>query len=268
MAEILKALAVAPSIATTLPSHNHMIGPDLTAGELLGPLDACYIATNGLVYRAINSQANAAAAIADVQQVQIQGNPSGGTYELQYGGNQPGPNQTPPQVTTPLAYNANAAAIQAALVALPAIGTGGIVVSGAYPSFTLTAAGANVGLELEQFIADPSLLVPAGTPNANPATINVIHTTVGEATGTGVVMQQGRVRGFAPIRVLPGQPVTLYDAFIGGYSDQLLTPGTDYYLSAITPGGLTDVNPLPSATLSKPIAFAMDNTRVYFQAND
>lgn len=58
-------------------------------------------------------------------------NATSGSYRLDCGG----------AVTAPLAYNANAGAVQAALVALPNIRAGGVVVSGTLPTLVITFAG-------------------------------------------------------------------------------------------------------------------------------
>lgn len=55
-----------------------------------------------------------------VQTVSIAGTPTGGTFELSFGG----------ESTSPLAYNASAAVVQAALDALPTIGVGNTLVTG------------------------------------------------------------------------------------------------------------------------------------------
>lgn len=262
MAEILKSLNVGASLATAIPSNNHKIGPDLTAGETLNPGDACYINPNTLVMRALESQINAAAAVTDIQNMTINGAPSGGTYELQYGStNTSSGSAVTAPITAPIAFNANAATIQAALAAVAAIPA--VTVSGNYPNFTFTANVA--GVDLDQFIADPSLLTPPATAGAAPPTITINHTTIGQPAGTGSEGISSRVRGFCTIRTLAGQPVTLYDACIFGYSDQLLTPGADLFLSGVVPGGLSDVATLTA--VQRPIAFAIDNTRVYVQAN-
>ena len=261
MAEILRSTNVGASLATALPSNNHKIGPDLTAGETLNPGDACYILPNTLVMRSIESQVNAAAAVTDVQNMNINGTPSGGTYELQYGSqNTSAGTSAPPPITAPIVYNANAATIQAALAAVAGIPA--VTVSGTFPSFTFTAN--TTGVDLDQFIADPSLLTPPSTAGAAPPTITINHTTIGQPAGTGVEGLSSRVRGFCTIRTLAGQPVTLFDAVIFGYSDQLLTPGADLFLSGVIPGGLSDTSTLAG---QKAVAFAIDNTRVYFMAN-
>lgn len=66
----------------------------------------------------------------EVQQIQINGSPTGGYYTLSLGA----------QTTGHIAYNANAAAIQTALAALPAVGAGNVTVTGTGP-FTVTFVG-------------------------------------------------------------------------------------------------------------------------------
>lgn len=73
------------------------------------------------------------------QSITITGTPTGGTYKLAFA----------EQATAALAYNANAAAIQAALIALPNVGTGNVEVTGTGPyvvEFKGTLAGENVPL--------------------------------------------------------------------------------------------------------------------------
>jgi hypothetical protein len=56
----------------------------------------------------------------EVQTITITGAPTGGTFQLTFNGAQ----------TTAIAYNANAAAVQAALEALATVGTGNVIVTG------------------------------------------------------------------------------------------------------------------------------------------
>lgn len=85
-------------------------------------------------------------AVAEVQTLTATGTVSGGTYRLQYNG----------ETTTSLAYNASNATIQAALEALPSIGTGGVTAGGgAFPGtpVTFTFAGSLAGLSQPLIIA-------------------------------------------------------------------------------------------------------------------
>ena len=75
----------------------------------------------------------------EVQKLTVTGTATGGTYTLTYGG----------QVTDPIAYNADAATIQAALVALSTVNNGDITVSGSLnsnPTFTFANNLGDVGL--------------------------------------------------------------------------------------------------------------------------
>lgn len=75
----------------------------------------------------------------EVQTLAITGVPTGGTYTLTFDG----------QTTAAITYNANAAAVTSALVALSNVASGDITVTGTYPNFTVTYGGAyadtNVG---------------------------------------------------------------------------------------------------------------------------
>lgn len=66
----------------------------------------------------------------EVQTITVSGSPTGGTFKLRFGNH----------VTADIAHNADAAAIDAALEALPNIGAGGVAVTGGGP-FTATFGG-------------------------------------------------------------------------------------------------------------------------------
>lgn len=95
----------------------------------------------------------------EVQTLLIAANIDGGTYKLVWKG----------QATTALAFNANAAAIDAALEALSNIPAGGVVVAGTNP-FTITFAGDLANMPQELIEVDSSLLLD-GTDAAGGATV-------------------------------------------------------------------------------------------------
>jgi len=109
-------------------------------------------------------------AVAEVQTLTITGTPTGGTFILQYDG----------EYTSAIAYNATAADVQAALEALPSIGTGGVTGGGGGlpgTAVTITFAGSLAGL------AQPLITVVASlTGGTNPAAA-VARTTAGKPAG-------------------------------------------------------------------------------------
>jgi hypothetical protein len=90
----------------------------------------------------------------------------GGTFVLYYGG----------QPTEPIAYNASAGTVEAALEALPNIAPGDVAVSGGPGDASGTApyaiafGGALAGQDVEQIFADGSGLTPTGGSGADVAT--------------------------------------------------------------------------------------------------
>ncbi|PQO45870.1 hypothetical protein [Blastopirellula marina] len=82
------------------------------------------------------------------QVVSLLGSPSGGTFTLTYSG----------QTTTAIAYNANAATVQAALEALANIGSGDVVVSGTAPIWSIDFAGALAAQDVPLITGDGSNL--------------------------------------------------------------------------------------------------------------
>lgn len=101
----------------------------------------------------------------EVQTITINGSPTGGTYTLSYRG----------QTTTALAYDADAAAIDAALEALSTIGAGNVVVAGAGP-FTVT-----FGSALASQNARPITANAAGLTGGTNPSISIAETTPGFA---------------------------------------------------------------------------------------
>lgn len=249
-----------PSLASVLPGvqigpFGDMPGTDSGAGELLGACDMCYVDSSGRVMRAIEDQTGTTAAVNDVQTMTsstpLANIGATSTYSIGYKG----------VVASGLTPASNAAAVQAALVALSTIGAGNITVGGAFPLFTFTAAGTLAGTELDLLDVESSLQ----TVDNKPAVLGMAHTTVGQPVGnSGAEQSSSRVRGFSPMNeVKRGHPVTLYHNVIVYYSDGLLTPGADVFLSGTVPGGLDTVATL---TTQKPLGFCMDTTRIFFFA--
>lgn len=61
MADIAKSGT--PSLSTMLPDKSRQVGSGLVAGEAIAAGDACYIKSDGLVYKSTGAAANAAAKV-------------------------------------------------------------------------------------------------------------------------------------------------------------------------------------------------------------
>ena len=79
-------------------------------------------------------------------------NVSGGTFTLTFGG----------QTTAARAYNVATATLQTALQGLSSVGAGNLLVTGAYPTYTLTFAGALANTNVALVTGDSSLLTALG----------------------------------------------------------------------------------------------------------
>lgn len=91
----------------------------------------------------------------EVQSVTITGAPAGGTFTLSFDG----------ETTTPIPYNATAAAVQAALLALGAFRTGDVVVTGsAGGPYTLTFGADFAAEDVTALTADATGLTGGTTP--------------------------------------------------------------------------------------------------------
>lgn len=149
--------------------------------------------------RKVTSETLAAGANA-VQTLTITGSPTGGTYKLRFNG----------QVTSSIAFDANAAAIDSALEALTTIGAGNIAVSGSGP-FTLTFQGDLAGKEQPLVELDTNAL----TGGTSPSATIVIATLGGHTTYDGypVLPTQWDVYYASTLAGLgAGQLGKLYDA--------------------------------------------------------
>lgn len=133
----------------------------------------------------------------EVQAITITGTPTGGTFTLAYDG----------AVTTALAFNAAAAAVQAALEALPNIGTGNVLVAGGPAPgtpFVVTFQNQLARKNVSQMSA-----THAFTGGTTPA-IAVTTTTAGNSTDSGLyVVHRG---------------VIVKKASAGGGTNNKLTP--------------------------------------------
>jgi hypothetical protein len=107
----------------------------------------------------------------EVQTLTVTGAPTGGTFTLSFDG----------ATTAAIAYNAAAATVQAALLALPSIGAGEVTVTGgAGGPWTVTFLGGLAGTNVAAITTDATSLTGGTTPN-----VTVTGTTAGGSAGTG-----------------------------------------------------------------------------------
>lgn len=106
----------------------------------------------------------------EVQTATITGSPTGGSFTLTLNG----------ETTAAIAYNATAAAVQTALLALPSLSAGDVTVTGsAGGPYTLTFGGNLSGQNVAAITASGAGLTGGSTPGVTMAT-----TTAGGGTGT------------------------------------------------------------------------------------
>lgn len=106
----------------------------------------------------------------EVQTATVTGGPTGGTFTLTFNG----------ETTAGIAFNATAAAVQAALVALPSVASGDVTVTGsAGGPYTVTFGGNLSGANVAAMTASGASLTGGSTPGVTIAT-----TTAGGGTGT------------------------------------------------------------------------------------
>jgi hypothetical protein len=116
------------------------------------------------------------------QKIQIDDAVSGGTFKLQYGG----------EDTSDIAFGANAATVQAALEALSTIGTGKVTVAGASPEWTVTFVSTLAATDVALITGDGTNLTGGDltdvditeTTTGNPA-VNEVQTLTVTGTPTG-----------------------------------------------------------------------------------
>ena len=107
----------------------------------------------------------------EVQTLTVTGTPAGGTFRLAFRG----------QATAAIAYNANAAAIQTALLNLANVGPSDLAVTGAGP-FTVTFGGNLAGLDVDAITLDTNSLTGGSSPSVTIATTTQGGVASGAAT--------------------------------------------------------------------------------------
>lgn len=132
----------------------------------------------------------------EVQTVDVSGSPTGGTYTLSFA----------EQETSDLAYNASAATVQAALEALPNIGSGNVSVSGSGGSFTVTFEGDLAGENVPTLVGDGSGLTGGTDPS-----IEVAVTTEGRNHAKGALFSRDAIAIDLrrPVRIEPERDASM-----------------------------------------------------------
>lgn len=242
MAEVAKVGV--PSLSTPLPPDSCRIGP-YQLGEDVGGGDACYIKSDGTIWRSDGTTADtilapAAPAVATAS--------SGGTilaagYQVAVSYITPS-GETTPSLATP------------------------IITTGTTSTITVTSPSASSpATAYRVYISQPDGTVlylqnGAGTAIGTPFVLTAPPSTAGanpQTTNSSGGLASMSVDGFAsmPGKVSQRQPMTLYVDVNFNYGASL-TPGQNLYLSGTVKGGLATV-PVNS---TKVIARVQDPTRI------
>ena len=159
----------------------------------------------------------------EVQQVAVTGAPTGGSFTLTYAG----------QTTGAIAWNANAAAVQAALIALSNIGPTDVVVTGGpapATAFVVTFQGTLAGTNVAQMTATPSL-------------------TGGTAPSVAVTTVTGGVDNVAdPLKIIVSPPVFGYRGTVSTVS--LIDPHLNDAYALASRGYTIGWDPCPIASIT------------------
>ncbi|HEX6034428.1 MAG TPA: hypothetical protein VFY83_08335, partial [Anaerolineales bacterium] len=116
-----------------------LVEGDIYLGDALDDLD---FGAEVFLSATAGKLADASPALTEMQQIAITGTPGGGNFTLSYGG----------ATTANIAYNANAAAVQAALETLPGL-AGNVLVTGSNPTFTVTFVNDLAAVEVAMITA-------------------------------------------------------------------------------------------------------------------
>lgn len=136
----------------------------------------------------------------EVQRLTLTGSPTGGTFRLQVAGG----------VTQPIAYNASAATIQAALRAVPTVGSAGVTCTGGplNSAFVVVTFGGKLGKQNVATMAvrnpafvggtAPAVAVTTTTPGVDATYVNAVTGQVLSDTTNGVLYINTSSTRYAP----------------------------------------------------------------------
>lgn len=112
----------------------------------------------------------------EVQTATISGTPTGGTFKLSFRGAE----------TASIAFDAAAATVQTALLALRTVGTGNLTVSGsAGGPYTITFVGALAGQNVPKLVLSTNALTGGSSPS-----VGIVETTPGVGYATGAIFNR------------------------------------------------------------------------------
>jgi hypothetical protein len=222
----------------------------LIAGEALAAFDACYIKSDGLVYKA--SAANPGIASPPAAPALSTATSGGTVGDGIYGVKVTYVNATGETLASDASYiecTGGTADHSTLTVTSPAAATNATkykvyIQAKNGGAFKLqNSSGTNLGTDL-------TLTAPPVTNTATPPT--------SDTSGSHVA---SKVHGFAPTAINSGEPVSLVFNVMANYGASL-TPGTDVYLSDATAGALADA---VGALSPYPIGTVVDATRIYLR---
>jgi hypothetical protein len=114
----------------------------------------------------------------EIQSLDITGVPTGGTFKVAFDGH----------ISGDIAFDADAAAAELVIEAMPNIGVGGATVAGTNPNFGITF-GANLAkLAVSEFTLYENLLTGGTTPSVTPSTDTPGVTATGRLAKTGTLL--------------------------------------------------------------------------------
>ncbi len=184
--------------------------------------------------------AGAQGGVDEVQTVSITGTPTGGTFTLTWSG----------QITAAIAYNADAAAVQAALEALSNINVGDVKVYGNNPNFTVVFGGSLGKQNVAAMTASGASLTGGTSPGVTIATTvggvagatSIPVTALTGAIPNGTVLDFGGTGRYAKLTAAAASGAT-------SLTVEALPESVGAGDTATYPGVDTDAKNIPSGTL-------------------
>jgi hypothetical protein len=139
----------------------------------------------------------------EAQTVTVSGDPTGGSFTLTFNG----------QTTAAIAYNATAAAVQAALEALPNVGTGGVTVTGGPlpgAAVTVTFTGELAGSAVPQMTSTAALTGGTDPAVAHATTVPGVSSEVSDTSLWGFAAEDDGTESDIPV-TMPRYPLATLD---------------------------------------------------------